>query len=81
MIHCRLMKNKTVVGNEGITINGNSFKDPSTQCTNTGRNENSATVITTLAVILTLCVVALVIICIVITCMFTRRCDQLRYGK
>lgn len=81
MIHCRLMKNKTVVENEGITINGNSFKDPSTQCTNTGRNENSATVITTLAVILTLCVVALVIICIVITCKFTRRCDQLRYGK
>lgn len=83
IIYCRLMKNKTVIEKEGIIITRNSVKDSSNQCSNsnTERNENSATVITALAVILTICVAALVIISVVITCKFTRRCDQLRYGK
>lgn len=81
MIHCRLMKNKTVIEKEGINITKNSMKGSSNQFSNTARNENSATVITALAVMLALCVAALLIISVVITCMFTRRCDQLRYGK
>lgn len=81
VIHCRLMKNKTVIEKEGISITRNSIKGSSNQCSNTERNENSATVITALAVMLALCVAALVIVSVVITCMFTRRCDQLKYGK
>lgn len=81
VIHCRLMKNKTVIEKEGISITRNSIKGSSNQCSNTERNENSTTVITALAVMLALCVAALVIVSVVITCMFTRRCDQLKNGK
>lgn len=75
-----LMKNKTVIEKEGISITRNSIKGSSNQCSNTERNENSTTVITALAVMLALCVAALVIVSVVITCMFTRRCDQLKYA-
>lgn len=81
VIHCRLMKNKTVIEKEGINITRNSIKGSSKQCSNTARNENSGTVITALAVMLALCVAALVIISVAITCMFTKRCDQLKCGK